>query len=157
MVHGGKAGLKVVAHLRGGKLLKGYTDAVPIADLEELLQRESPQVSSPIKIRLADSKRTVSIPMKSLKALFFVKSFDGRKEYKEIKFFETHPPIEGLWVRMQFYDREATEGVVRNSLDLLMSPGFFLKPPDPESNNEILYVVKSSLAAFQVQGVKARY
>jgi len=157
MVHGGKAGLKVVAHLRGGKLLKGYTDAVPIADLEELLQRESPQVSSPIKIRLADSKRTVSIPMKSLKALFFVKSFDGRKEYKEIKFFETHPPIEGLWVRMQFYDREATEGVVRNSLDLLMSPGFFLKPPDPESNNEILYVVKSSLTAFQVQGVKARY
>jgi len=138
--------LKVVAHLRGGKLLKGYTDAVPIADLEELLQRESPQVSSPIKIRLADSKRTVSIPMKSLKALFFVKSFEGRKEYKEIKFFETHPPIEGLWVRMQFYDREATEGVVRNSLDLLMSPGFFLKPPDPESNNEILYVVKSSLA-----------
>jgi hypothetical protein len=157
MVRGGKAGLKVVAHLRGGKLVKGYTEAVPIPDLEALLQQESPRVSSPIKIRLADSKRTISIPMKSLKALFFVKSFEGRKEYKEIKFFETHPPIEGLWVRMQFYDRETTEGVVRNSLDLLMSPGFFVKPPDPESNNEILYVVKSSLTAFQVQGVKARY
>jgi hypothetical protein len=86
-----------------------------------------------------------------------VKSFEGRKDYDEVKFFETHPPIEGLWVRLTFYDNETYEGVVRNSLHYLNSPGFFLKPPDPQSNNSVVYVVKAALVDFRVLGVKATY
>jgi len=86
-----------------------------------------------------------------------VKSFEGRTDYQEIKFFESHPPVEGLWVRIKYYDGEASEGVVHNSLHHLTSPGFFLKPPDPESNNEYVYVLKSSLTDFRVLGVRSSF
>lgn len=149
--------MKVVAHRRDGKLVKGHTDVVAVADLEALIQQQPVALPRLIMVRLVESRKTVSVPLKSLKALFFVKSFEGRKEYKEIKFFEAHPMIEGLWARLKFYDNESIEGVARNSLDLLVSPGFFLKPPDPQSNNEILYVVKAALSEFQVLGVKSTY
>lgn len=149
--------LKVVAHRRDGKLVKGYTEVMPVADLEALIQQEPVALPRMITVRLVKSRKTISVPLNSLKALFFVKSFEGREEYKEVKFFETHPMIEGLWVRLKFYDNESIEGVVRNSLDLLVNPGFFLKPPDPQSNNEILYVVKASLSEFQVMGIKRTY
>lgn len=152
-----KSLFKVVAHLRDHKLIKGYTDAVPVSNLETLVKGEPVALPRIIAVRPAKSRQKVSFPLASLKALFFVKSFEGHSEYREIKFFQTHPPIEGLWVRLKFYDNEFTEGVVRNSLDHLVNAGFFLKPPDPESNNEIIYVVKASLVEFQVLGVKATY
>lgn len=152
-----KSLFKVVAHLRDHKLIKGFTDAVPASNLEALVEQEPVALPRIIAVRPAKSRQKVSFPLASLKALFFVKSFEGHREYNEIKFFGNHPQVEGLWVRLKFYDNEFTEGVVRNSLDLLTNPGFFLKPPDPESNNEIIYVVKASLIEFQVLGVKTTY
>lgn len=152
-----KPSLKVVAHLRGGKLVKGYTDAVPVSDLEALMQEGTVALPRTITVRPAESRKTVTLALNSLKALFFVKTFEGHKEYKEIKFFDADPPIDGLWVRLTFLDKESTEGVVRNSLDVLVNRGFFLKPPDPHSNNEIVYVVKDSLAEFRVLGVRREY
>ena len=35
-----------------------------------------------------------------------------------------------------------------------MEDGFYLKPPDPNSNNRIMYVVKSALKDFTVLGVQ---
>jgi len=147
---------RVVAHLRNHKLVKGYTDTLVVPDLEALLKQESVTVPPKISMRLAESPETVSVPLKSLKALFFVKSFEGSKEYEEIKFFAPNPPIEGLW-GLKFFDNERIEGVVRNSLPYLIDPGFFLKPPDPESNNELIYVLKASLTEFRVLGVRATY
>jgi hypothetical protein len=60
-------------------------------------------------------------------------------------------------VRVKFFDQEYLEGVLRNSAQLLVDPGFFLKPPDLQSNNEILYVIKSSLVDFRVLGVSPEY
>ena len=153
----GKDSQRVVAHLRNHKLVKGYTDTLVVPDLEALLKQESVTVPPKISMRLAESPETVSVPLKSLKALFFVKSFEGSKEYEEIKFFAPNSPIEGLWVWLKFFDNERIEGVVRNSLQYLIDPGFFLKPPDPESNNQLIYVVKSSLTEFRVLGVRATY
>ncbi|MBZ5648406.1 MAG: hypothetical protein LAN37_14425 [Acidobacteriia bacterium] len=149
--------MKIVAHLRDGSLLKGYTDAFPEADLEQLLRQGPYPLPKQITVRANGSRKTVSLPLDSLKALFFVKSFEGRTDYQEIKFFESHPPVEGLWVRIKYYDGEASEGVVHNSLHHLTSPGFFLKPPDPESNNEYVYVLKSSLTDFRVLGVRSSF
>ncbi len=149
--------LKVVAHLRDGGLVKGYADmgAAPSAGA---LTREDPATPpSVIEVRPAESKKPVSVPLDSLKALFYVKDLEGNSEYKEVKFFQGHPPIEGLWVRLTFYDNETYEGVVRNSLDFLNGSGFFLKPPDPHSNNEVVYVLKISLVAFEVLGVRSKY
>ncbi len=149
--------MKIVAHLRDGSLLKGYTDALPEQELESLLRQGPCPLPKQIRIQTNAAKKAVSVALDSLKALFFVKSFEGRNEYQEIKFFDSHPPVEGLWVRIRYYDGEASEGVVHNSLHHLTSPGFFLKPPDPESNNEYVYVLKASLTDFRVLGVRSTF
>lgn len=149
--------LKVVAHLADGRLVKGHTDVVPTTDLEFLLKQNPVAMPEEIEVRLADGDHTVNVSLTSLKALYFVKSFTGSTTYREIRFFEGHPAIEGLWVRMKFQDGEWAEGVIRNSRHFLTDPGFLVKPPDPQANNEMVYVVKSALADFQVLGVRHTY
>lgn len=148
--------LKVVAHSRNGTLYKGFleaaannlaiADGVPRpAELPEtlvIMSTEGPKHS----VRLTD-----------LKALFFVKSFEGSKQYSELKFFSAHPVVEGIWARLNFHDNETIEGVIYNSLHFLSNDGFFLKPPDPRSNNEMMYVLKSSLRDFRILGVRNTY
>jgi hypothetical protein len=92
-----------------------------------------------------------------VKALFFVKSFEGRTDYTELKFFDRNPQIEGLWVKIRFHDGETTEGIVHNSLPFVKDSGFFLRPPDPESNNRVLYVIKKSLTDFRILGIRTDY
>ncbi len=152
-----KPALKVVAHLRGGEILKGFTDSLPNGDVDALLSEDPISLPAKITLQPPESKKPVSVSIRSLKALFFVKTFEGSKDYKEIKFFHAHPPIEGLWVRVKFDDNEATEGIVHNSLHHLVQPGFFLKPPDPQSNNQVVYVVKESLREFRVLSVRETY
>ncbi len=152
-----KPALKVVAHLRGGEILKGFTDSLPNGDVDALLSEDPFSLPAKITLQSLESKKPVSVSIKSLKALFFVKTFEGSKVYKEIKFFHAHPPIEGLWVSVKFDDNEATEGIVHNSLHYLVEPGFFLKPPDPQSNNQAVYVVKESLEEFRVLSVRETY
>ena len=152
-----KPALKVVAHLRGGEILKGFTDSLPNGDVDALLSEDPFSLPAKITLQSLESKKPVSVSIKSLKALFFVKTFEGSKDYKEIKFFHAHPPIEGLWVSVKFDDNEATEGIVHNSLHYLVEPGFFLKPPDPQSNNQAVYVVKESLEEFRVLSVRETY
>ncbi len=143
--------------MRDGRLVKGTTDVLPALRLEELLREGPHPLPKQITIKTDGARHNVSIALDSLKALFFVKSLEGRTDYHEIKFFESHPPVEGLWVRIKYFDGEASEGVVHNSLHHLTSPGFFLKPPDPESNNEYVYVLKSSLTDFRVLGVRSSF
>ena len=152
-----KPALKVVAHLRGGKLLKGFTDSVPNGDVDALLAEDPVSLPPEITLHPPKSEKPVSASIQSLKALFFVRTFEGSKDHKEIKFFHAHPPIEGLWVRVKFDDNEATEGIVHNSLYHLVQPGFFLKPPDPQSNNQVVSVVKKSLTEFRVLSVRETY
>ena len=148
-----QAGLKVVAHLRDGKLIKGYFRGLP-APFEALSRAPEYTLPNLITIEPEDSVEGIQVCLDALKALFFVKSFDGKRDYQEVKFFDKAPPIRGLWVRLQFYDNETFEGVVENSLGYVIEPGFFMKPPDPRGNNEILYVVKGSLASFRVLGLR---
>ena len=79
-----KASLKVVAHLRDHTLVRGYTDTLPVADLEDLLREEPASLPQKIPVRSAESGKLVTVPVDSLKALFFVKSFEGHKEYREL-------------------------------------------------------------------------
>jgi len=151
-----QSGLKVVAHLLGGTLVKGYIQSSHSSDAEAALRE---QLKSNTKVRLhgEQSGDPHEFEIGSLKALFFVKTFEGRGEYKEIKFFQSNPTLEGLWVQLRFDDGEVTEGILQNSLRYLMEPGFFLKPPDPNSNNEYVFVAKNSLAEFRVLGVRSKY
>jgi hypothetical protein len=148
---------KVVAHLLDGSLLKGYL--APSSPVSSLTAFEKNPCSPPadISIMLHETGEQLPVKLDSLKALFFVKSFDGRKEYKEVKFFNSKPSADGLWVRVEFQDAEVGEGIVQNSLAYLVQPGFVLKPPDPMSNNELVYVLKQSLKNFQVLGVRNKF
>ena len=147
-------GLKVVARLRDGSTLKGYLEEPLGLDFEALFVDAHAALPKDLRLRRAESDEKLKVPLDSLKALFFVKSFEGHKDYSEVKFFEKNPPIKGLWVRVRFYDGEYLEGVISNSIVFVVEPGFYLKPPDPRCNNEIMFVIKGSLAEFCVLGVR---
>ena len=146
--------VKIVAHTLDGKLIKGFPDAS--SEFVKDARRKQPTVVAPdrIPIKLFENGKAATVNVQKMKAVFFVKSFEGQAEYNELKFFKSHPLLEGLWVRLTFADGEATEGVVYNSMHHLVNPGFFLKPPDPQSNNELVYVLKSSLKDFRILGVR---
>ena len=86
------------------------------------------------------TENEIEVPKREMKALFFFRKFSGKKEYSDVKFFENQPRIEGLWVRITFCDNEMIEGIVSNSRRLLLDDTFYLKPTDPNSNNQLVCV-----------------
>jgi hypothetical protein len=147
--------LKVVAHLADGSLVKGILrDTESFDPLSAGLIGQT--LPSTVAVELPEGgSRTVDL--KNAKALFFVKKLEGRSDYVEVKFFERNPQIEGLWIKIKFKDGEVTEGIVHNSLPFVADSGFFLRPPDPESNNHVVFVVKSFLSDFRVLGIRSEY
>jgi hypothetical protein len=133
---------KVILRKLNGEVLKGYIEGTP-----DLLTADQLTITSLTEERIEISKKDV-------KALFFVRKFSGNKEYSEVKFFESQPKIDGLWVRLHFMDSESIEGIVANTIKFLVEDGFYLKPPDPNSNNRLMFVVKSALVDFTVLGVQ---
>jgi hypothetical protein len=90
-----------------------------------------------------------------VKAIFFVKSFEGSPNYSEFKVFTNRPNGRGVWIRVHFQDGEVMEGVTPNSLSTYFNPVFYLTPPDPASNNQTVLVSKRSLREMQVLGLAA--
>ncbi|HWC20137.1 MAG TPA: hypothetical protein VG498_24195, partial [Terriglobales bacterium] len=114
MPQGNREHLKVVAHLADGSLIKGYLgEAESFDPLSAGLTGNTlpPQV----KLDLSNGGNMV-VDLRQAKALFFVKTLEGRTDYVEVKFFERNPQIEGLWIKIRFKDGEITEGIVHNSL-----------------------------------------
>lgn len=148
-----ESSLKAVVHLADGSLIKGFLNGTS----DSLEKSASSQLSSgKVELQLTTGKKQ-TVALDSAKALFFVRSFEGDPEHHEIKFFQTNPETKGLWVRVSFHDNETIEGVVQNSISFVVNPGFFLKPPDPQSNNQMIYAVKKSLQTFQVLGIRTDY
>jgi hypothetical protein len=148
---------KVVAHVLGGKLVKGFLKTDHGPQLENVLQHHFSRNGCAIPIHAHENNGQVAVGLETLKAIFFVKTFEGRSDYQEVKFFDSHPAVEGLWVQVRFADGELTEGILQNSIRYLIEPGFLLKPPDPLSNNEFVYVLKKSLKDFRILGVRDSY
>lgn len=138
---------KVIIRYVDGSLVRGYLAPEDEAALQEnamepfLVQtvRDSPQEVRPSEI----------------KAIFFVKSFEGSPNYSEFKVFTNRPNGRGVWVRVHFQDGEVMEGVTPNSLSTYFNPVFYLTPPDPASNNQTVLVSKKSLSEMQVLGLAA--
>ena len=135
---------KVIIRKVDGEILKGYAEH----SLDPVNGKESSVTVTSL------TEELITVPKSEIKALFFVRKFSGNKEYSEVKFFESQPRIDGLWVRVYFFDNEAIEGIVANTMNFLIEDGFYLKPPDPNSNNRLMYVVKSALKDFTVLGVQ---
>ena len=106
------------------------------------------------RVRHLDSNAVEEISARDIKAVFYVNSFEGDSDHKELNFHSRAPIVHGIWVRLQFLDGEVMEGIIYNSIRYLVDPGFFLLPTDPDSNNRLVYVRKSWLADYRVLGMR---
>jgi len=128
---------KVVAHFRDGRIVRGYTyDFSPNKDIFHVVDAK-------------DKERVTEISTSQLKALFFVKTFEGNKNHPgpgefSMEDFKKSP---GLKVKVRFFDHEvmygSTHGYAPNR------KGFFITPANREINNDRVFVVKDSTVAVE--------
>lgn len=118
---------RVTLHFQGGKIVKGETgDFFPNKATFHLKVRESGE--------------TMEVDITSLKAVFFVKNFDGDAAYTKTN--DGERVGFGKKIRVRFKDGETLIGYTQG-----YSParaGFILFPADAKSNNERVFVVKAA-------------
>ena len=139
----------------GGRVFKGYIESQQWEEIEGLLVQGLRRLPDVLRLRSVEDDTFCEIPLNGLKAVFFVKSFEGQGTRNDLKFFSNAPMVHGIWVQLQFKDGEIMEGIVLNGMHHLVEPGFFLHPTDPDGNNKLIYVLKSSLTDFRVLGVRS--
>jgi len=144
---------KVVVQF-GTRSIKGYLESPAWNTIEELLGNAPQSSLETLRIRRLESDLVEEISLKDVKAVYYVNSFDGNSDHKDLNFYSRAPIVHGIWMRCQFRDGEVMEGIVYNSLRYLIDPGFFLLPTAPESNNKLVYVVKSWLVDHRVLGTR---
>jgi len=133
----------------GGRTIKGYADRSQWPADDDL-----GRLSATPPIRLLGSDIAEPIPLDGVKAIFFVKSFEG-KWHDDLRFHDHLPPPECLWVRATFDDGEVIEGLVANNCHHVSHSGFYMFPIDPEGNNWLMYILKNKLRDFQILGLRA--
>jgi hypothetical protein len=129
-------GIEVVLHYRGGR-----------TERCTLTQDFSPRQSS-FEIVDADGHlRQVEVAL--LKAVFFLKERRRREGEMQMGSSAAQPPL-GAVARVEFFDGEVIKGLVQHYS--VANQGFFLFPSAPESNNERIFVVASSLTMVDIEG-----
>ncbi|NOT34414.1 MAG: hypothetical protein HOP12_09620 [Candidatus Eisenbacteria bacterium] len=127
---------RVVAHMNDGRILKGTTqDFFPNRVTFHLLPR--------------DGAAAIELRCKHMKAMFFVKEFDGNPTRRDIPGFVAAPPesSQGKKIAVRFKDGELLCGY---SLSYLPDrEGFFMFPADALSNNKRIYVVAGSASEIK--------
>ncbi|MEO0190109.1 MAG: hypothetical protein ABIL70_09825 [candidate division WOR-3 bacterium] len=122
---------RVVLHYKNGNVVKGMThDFVP----------EKP------KFHLVHQDGNIEeIQTELLKAVFFVKTYEGNKDYQEVKGFSKIDPVtfRGMKIKVTFTDNEVIYGATLGYNKT--RKGFFIFPADPDSNNLRIYVVASAV------------
>ena len=88
----------------------------------------------------------VQVQVRDLKAVFFVRDFEGNPEYDETKAFAQGQAVQGRKVQVTFRDGERLVGSVLGYDP--NRPGFFMVPPDPRSNNMRVFVVSDAVKTF---------
>ena len=125
---------KVIAHFVDGQLIKGTTlDFFPTKDRFHIIE---------------ENGEIHDIRVNELKAIFFVKHFDGDADYAEKKGFFTKQP-QGKKVLVEFNDGEVLFGYTLSYSTKGL--GFFIFPGDPECNNNKVFIVHSSTKRVKVK------
>ncbi len=135
-------------------MVKGFFETTVPTDLASLLENPSRKFPVHLKLQCENGHKDQEIDLRTAKAVFFVKSFEGDKKKHAVRFYANGPSVHGIWVEVRFHDGEVVEGVIHNSLHHLVEDGFLLSPSDPDSNNEVIYVLKSSIQNYRVLGVR---
>lgn len=146
MADGLQENQKVILRFIDGKMLKGYIRDLKIAEEYLYLEDES---SHQLKVRL-----------KELKAIFYVKKFEGERGHQEKKAFSsTRPGPKRVFVK--FKDGETIMGNMEGEIP--WQKGFFLEsmkekaftiiPVDESSNNTRILVVTTAVEDVAMIGV----
>jgi len=124
-------GSAVVARFADGRVIKGTTqDFAPQKPMFHLYVREDA------------GARGIAVKITALKALFFVKTYDGdSKHVEDLDVASAKGP--GRKIVVTFADGEVIAGFTTGySRD---KQGFFVIPADPGSNNARVYVVTAAV------------
>jgi hypothetical protein len=122
---------KIVARQADGKILKGYTQD---------FHPSRPQFSLWPSINATPKERTV-VAVARLKAVFFVRDFDGDPSYQESKVFDGRG--QGRRIEVTFSDGEVIVGTTLNYRP--DTQGFMVSPADAGANNSRIFVVTTAL------------
>lgn len=135
---------KVVVRFLDGRLLKG-------------LARNFSVEAAELHIEDAENGGERRIPLRELKAVFFVKSLEGDRDHREKKLFGARKDADrlGRKIYIKFRDGENLYGFYRGDIPwkqgyFVTEPhstaqGFFITPTDSESNNIRIFVVGSAV------------
>ncbi len=122
---------RIVARFQDGHVMKGFTtDFLPAKDRFHVTLDGQGSGAKPVEVHVPE-----------LKAIFFVKSFDGNPQHQR----SNDPSQAGLGRRLRvvFKDGElmvgTTQGYDRSR------PGFFVIPVDAAGNNERCFVVAAAV------------
>ena len=128
---------KVIAHFLGEKsVVKGYThNFFPAKPLFHLERHDAPAGTFP-----------EMVPINKLKALFFVKTFEGDDTYRDHQILG-HVTAPGRKIHIEFTDGEEMTAYCENYHPEGL--GFIAFPADPNSNNERVFVVNTSVKAVK--------
>jgi hypothetical protein len=130
--------IKVVLRYLDGRVVKGYTQD---------FNQTRPSFHFQINTAEGSSNNSMLVEVKDLKALFFVKTFEGDREYDERKEFIPGDLAQGRKVEVTFKDGEITQGSTVGYDP--QRPGFFLLPVDKGSNNIRIFVVTAAVNSFR--------
>jgi hypothetical protein len=126
----------VVARYADGEVVKGYA-------------RDFDPDQPRFHLTTAHGSRpeSVQVSLEDLKALFFVRSFEGNAQHSESRdLYQTRPPGTRK-VRLEFQDGELLVGYTA-SRDTRRY-GLFVTPLDPLSNNRRVFAITSSVARIE--------
>ncbi len=124
--------IKVVARYRDGRLVKGFT--------RNFFANKDCFHVSPPDDPYGEPK---AILMKELKAVFFVRDFAGNPRYVERKEFPIGQSLHGRRMEVRFSDGEVIVGATLGyGGDRI---GFFIAPPDPNSNNIRVFAISTAV------------
>lgn len=118
---------RVVVRYADGRVLKGYANFDPVEPRLQLVPHDDPDAEG------------MDVPVRDLKAVFFVRSFEGDSQYDESKDLYQERPPDTRKVSVRFRDGEELVGHTRQ-LDRHRA-GLFFTPLDPRSNNLRVFAV----------------
>ena len=138
-------GKKVVVKFKDGKILKGWTANIsPNKEVFHLYKHE--------EFREQEKKDVVEVKLSSLRAVFFVKSYKGNKDYKKVKTFEGQPKLSPSQRKIIV---TCNDGEKLYGTTLGYNPnkkGFFIFPIDPKDNNERIFIIQETVKSVELLG-----